>query len=188
MKIVLTGGPSAGKTVVADTILHQFRDRVAVVPECASILFKGGFPRGTTPSQITHQQKAIYHVQVELEAVIEEQNPGKLIVCDRGTLDGLAYWPEGHGDFFKQLKTTLHDEIKRYDFVFHLESAATSHFDRSNPVRTEGPQIAHELDHKIKAIWASHPKRIVIKDAHFFSEKIAHVLDVVREILMTQGD
>ena len=44
-KVVLTGGPAAGKTAIADVLSRQLEKRICVVPESATILFKGGFPR-----------------------------------------------------------------------------------------------------------------------------------------------
>ncbi len=45
MKVVLTGGPSGGKTTLAATIQKEFSDQVLIVSEAASMLFSGGFPR-----------------------------------------------------------------------------------------------------------------------------------------------
>ena len=42
--IVLTGGPSAGKTAVQQVASEQFGDRLVLVPEAATLLFSGGFP------------------------------------------------------------------------------------------------------------------------------------------------
>ena len=44
-RIVLTGGPGAGKTAVLEMIRQSFFSHVTVLPEAASIKFGGGFPR-----------------------------------------------------------------------------------------------------------------------------------------------
>ena len=44
-KIVLTGGPCAGKTTMAQILSRAFHGSVVNVPESASLLFSGGFPR-----------------------------------------------------------------------------------------------------------------------------------------------
>ncbi|NDI06057.1 MAG: hypothetical protein EBY58_07285 [Rhodobacteraceae bacterium] len=44
-KIVLTGGPGGGKTTAADLFRRELGEKVVVVPEAATMLFSGGFPR-----------------------------------------------------------------------------------------------------------------------------------------------
>lgn len=41
--IVLTGGPSAGKTAILEMVLKTFCPHVTVIPEAAGIVFGGGF-------------------------------------------------------------------------------------------------------------------------------------------------
>lgn len=45
-RIVLTGGPGAGKTAVLEMMRKTLCEHVVVVPESAGIVFGGGFPRG----------------------------------------------------------------------------------------------------------------------------------------------
>ncbi len=44
-RVVLTGGPGGGKTTAADLLRREIGDRVIIVPEAATLLFSGGFPR-----------------------------------------------------------------------------------------------------------------------------------------------
>src|SRR5690242_15099817 len=48
-RVVLTGGPGAGKTAVLELVRQSFCSHVHVLPEAAGILFTGGFPRGSKP-------------------------------------------------------------------------------------------------------------------------------------------
>jgi predicted ATPase len=41
-RIVLTGGPGAGKTATLEMIKHAFCEHVRVLPEAATIVFGGG--------------------------------------------------------------------------------------------------------------------------------------------------
>jgi hypothetical protein len=68
-RVVLTGGPGGGKSTAGDLLRREFGRRVAFVPEAATLLFSGGFPRYNDPNCIIYQQKAIYHVQQNLEDV-----------------------------------------------------------------------------------------------------------------------
>jgi len=183
MKIVLTGGPSAGKTALVGLIEKQFYKDIVAVPEAATILFRGGMPRQKDASHINHQQRAIFLPQVELEAMALEGNSNKILICDRGTIDGAAYWAGPSEDFFKSLGTTLEAEIKKYDYVIHLESPNGHYYDQSNPVRIEKPSEAHLVDNKIKELWATHPNRLIIHCHKDFGEKVKEVLDYVLNII-----
>ena len=93
-RIVLTGGPGAGKTAVLELIRQSFCEHVKVLPESASIVFGGGFPRGGNAIVVKAGQRAIFYVQRELETAGDADNPA-IVLCDRGTIDGAAYWPAG---------------------------------------------------------------------------------------------
>ena len=46
-RIAMTGGPGGGKTTAADLFRRELGEQVVIVPESATILFGGGFPRAT---------------------------------------------------------------------------------------------------------------------------------------------
>jgi hypothetical protein len=157
---------------------------VIIVPEAASILWTGGFPRRPGDRNQQHKQKAIYYVQRELEGIIVDEFPQKLMICDRGSLDGMAYWPSDGSDFLKSVQTTVEAEIARYDFVIHLDTAPESNYDITNPLRTESYSEAWALNEKVKAAWATHPHRFIMPNlgGHFI-DKLGRALTVVQEIL-----
>lgn len=186
-KIVLTGGPSGGKTTLAAAIQKEFASHVIIVPEAASIVFGGGWPRRKTVVGVQHQQKAIYFLQRELEQLIVGENPDRLIICDRGSLDGVAYWP-GPGpssDFLVETGSSVENEIQRYDWILHLDTAPASYYDLTNPLRNESFEEAWKLNERIKQAWAAHPQRLVIdnNEAGHFIEKLQRALFVVGKII-----
>ncbi|PMY18520.1 hypothetical protein C1X37_33905, partial [Pseudomonas sp. FW305-3-2-15-A-R2A1] len=61
-KVVLTGGPCAGKTTLTQVIARVFQKHVVIIPEAASLLFTGGFPRWPELEASHATQRAIYHV------------------------------------------------------------------------------------------------------------------------------
>ncbi|MGZ3692077.1 MAG: AAA family ATPase, partial [Pseudobdellovibrio sp.] len=63
IKVAITGGPSGGKTTLIDSLKKEYAGRLKVVPEAASILYKGGFPRVKSYDGFYHAQKAIYATQ-----------------------------------------------------------------------------------------------------------------------------
>lgn len=95
MKIVLTGGPCAGKTTMTQIFSQVFNSQAVVLPEVASMLFGGGFPRWQEKTAADSAQRAIYHVQCEMEAAYQSHFPDHHLILDRGTLDGAAYWSTG---------------------------------------------------------------------------------------------
>jgi predicted ATPase len=105
-RIVMTGGPGGGKTTAADLFRREIGERVVVVPESATLLFSGGFPRTDEPKARASAQCAIYHVQKGLEDVQSARYPDRILLCDRGTVDGAAYWPSGADDFFTAVGST----------------------------------------------------------------------------------
>lgn len=184
-KIVLTGGPGGGKTTAADMIAREFPDRVVVLKETATILFGGGFPRSGGPAARRACQRAIYRTQVELEEAVAAEQAGHILLCDRGTLDGCAYWPEGPEDFFAALETTLERERARYDAVLFFESAAAvgRELDRRNPFRVESTAEAARLDAALRGPWSEHPRfRLIAHNSSFFA-KVGEAIREFRRLL-----
>lgn len=184
-RIVLTGGPGAGKTTAADLFRREIGDRVVVVPESATILFSGGFPRVTEPSALRAAQTAIYHLQKNLENVQSALFPGRILLCDRGTVDGAAYWPDDPAGFFAAMGTTEADELARYDAVLFFESAAVggSRIEGGNPMRIESNDEALRLDRALWAIWSKHPRFVVVRHNPSFFRKITFGLTALESLV-----
>ncbi len=183
VKIAITGGPSGGKTTLIDALKKEFGAKVKVVPEAASILYKGGFPRIKSYDGLFHAQKAIYFIQRELEDLRCKTNPEALIVCDRGSLDALAYWPDTEQHFYETVHSNRTNELARYDWIIHLDTAREPDYDSSNDIRTESFSEAHLLNEKIKKSWEGHPQRIIITAANDFFTKMKKATNVIDSIL-----
>ncbi len=173
-RIVLTGGPGGGKSTAANLSGRELGDRVVIVPEAATILFEGGFPRSTADGARFHAQTAILHVQRNLEDVQAALYPGRTLLCDRGSIDGAAYWPGGEADYFSTAGTTLERELARYDAVIFFETAAAggSSIDGGNSIRNESFAEAIQLDAKLRALWIQHPRFILVPHQPSFFQKI----------------
>ncbi|MCA8961430.1 MAG: ATP-binding protein [Planctomycetes bacterium] len=184
-RVVLTGGPAAGKTAIADVLRRQLADEVTVVPESATILFQGGFPRPTSTEGRRLVQKAVFTVQRELEAIYGLTHPNVPQVLDRGSLDGGAYWPGGLSRFLGAMGTTLESEYRRYDAVIFLESTAYDKdgYPSDNPVRIESPAAARKIDARLREIWQGHPRFTLIERQARFYEKVAAVLIALERAL-----
>ena len=182
-RIVLTGGPGAGKTALLELIRQSFCAHVRVLPEAASIIFGGGFPREDDDSCRRAAQRAIFHVQRELESTGDGHNPA-IVLCDRGTVDGLAYWPGAADEFWTSVGTTIEAELGRYDAVIHLRTPALEQgYNHQNPLRTESAAVAAEVDARIASAWAAHPRRFMVESSADFLDKAARALETLRQEL-----
>jgi hypothetical protein len=153
---------------------------VKVLPEAASVVFGGGFPREEDPECKRAAQRAIFHVQRELENAGDSHNPA-IVLCDRGTLDGLAYWPGSVDDFWSSLGSTIAEQLARYDAVIHLRTPAPEYgYNKQNPLRTESAAVAAEIDGRILQAWQAHPRRFVIESTAQFLDKAAKALEILR--------
>lgn len=181
-RVVLTGGPGAGKTATLELIRQSFCKHVKVLPEAAGILFGGGFPRGGAPAVHRAAQRAIFFTQCELEAAADADNAA-IILCDRGTVDGVAYWP-GPEDFWAAVGTTLDEQLRRYDAVIHLRTPRQEGgYNQDNPLRIETAAAAAAVDERILRAWDQHPRRFVVEAAPDFLAKAARALEILREEL-----
>jgi predicted ATPase len=178
-RIVLTRGPGAGKTATLELIRQSFCEHVQILPEAAGVVFGGGFPRRTTIDSRKAVQRAVFYVQRELEAAAIVDNAA-ILLCDRGTLDGAAYWP-GPEDFWASVNTSIDEQLGRYHAVIHLRTPVLEGgYNHQNPLRTESASEAAELDIRILHAWERHPRRLVVETFPDFLSKAARVLELLR--------
>lgn len=184
-RIVITGGPGAGKTAFLELVRQSFCQHVRILPESAGIVFGGGFPREDDDPCRRAAQRAIFHVQRELEAVGGSHHPA-ILLCDRGTLDGLAYWPGSPAEFHADLGIDRDAELARYHAVIHLRTpSAAQGYNHVNPLRTESAPQAAEIDERIAQAWAGHPRRWLIESSPNFLDKATRAFDALHGELPT---
>jgi predicted ATPase len=184
-RIVLTGGPGGGKTTALDLIRREFSGKIATVPEAATMIFSGGIERSNNNQVLKAQQTAIFYLQKHLEDIQRATFEHSIILCDRGSLDGLAYWPDGPDEFFKTMNTNLEDELARYDAVIFFESAAKSgeSIKSNNPIRNESENAAIIIDDKLQAIWSQHPNFNLINSDESFINKVMFGITTIQKII-----
>jgi len=179
-KIVFTGGPSGGKTSIIEILQRDLGSRVATVPEAATILYEGGFPRLPSVAGRRCVQRGVYFVQGELENLFEQTRRVMALLCDRGALDGPAYWPAGKPGFLNSVGSTFKKEAARYDLVFHLRTPRKTGYKQSG-TRIEAQAEALRLDRRIEAAWRGHPNRHIIEDTDDFLLKVRRVRSVLED-------
>jgi predicted ATPase len=184
-RVVLTGGPGGGKTTAADLYRREIGDEVVVVPEAATLLYLGGFPRGGEVGVRKATQRAIYNVQINLEDAQSAHYQSRVLLCDRGTVDGAVYWPGNPAEFFAHLGTSLEQELARYDAVIFFETAAVGgiSIEGGNPTRIESTEEALSLDQELKKLWSQHPNFIFVPHNVSFIKKVNSGLEELAKIV-----
>ena len=184
-RIVLTGGPGGGKTTALDLFRRELKGKIASVPEAATMIFSGGIERTEDDEVTCAQQIAIFNLQKNLEDVQRKMNPDCLILCDRGCLDGLAYWPGSDDEFFDTMNTSLNEELNRYDAVIFFETAAKSgqEIKSNNPIRNESEQKAVLLDERLQQIWSQHPNFNLVGSSESFIRKIMFGITTIEKVI-----
>ena len=196
-KIVITGGPCAGKTTAMSWIQNAFPKlgyAVLFVDETATQLITGGAAPWLSTSNRDFQWQLIQLQQAKEKAFTEIGKTLKenkiLIVCDRAVMDNCAYMTDQEfGWILKQMQTTKIALRDQYDAVFHLVTAAKGaekyYTLANNQARTETVEQASALDDKLIAAWTGHPHFRVIDNSTGFEEKM---MRLIREITAFLGE
>ena len=191
-KIVLTGGPCAGKTTALAKIEKNLTEqgyKVFIVGESATELIKGGIrPFGDDSVEGIDFQRLILDYQFNKEKIYEQA--GKLldkksvIIYDRGLLDNKAYINQ---EIFTQLLQekglTELNLMDNYDLVLHLVTAADGAEEfytlENNEARSESVEEATLLDKKTANAWLGHSNQKIIDNSYDFEDKmnktVAHI-------------
>lgn len=202
-KIVLTGGPCAGKTTIIKAINDKLKNRgyyVVVVPETASELICNGIlPNGDRDHTLKYQE-FILLTQSTKEKIAEDyceniknsnldlidDKKGIVILYDRAIMDNRAYL--SHLDYNNMLKKYGYNEIgtiDKYDLVIDLVSTATAKPEayQLNGIRYEDVKAAARLDELTSGAWLLHRNLRVIKPTDSIEEKINIVFSYINNLL-----
>ncbi len=200
-RIVLTGGPCAGKTTALVRIIEHFSNlgfKVFTVPEVPTMYSQGGWSYLTPNPKLYYEgEKAILETQLALEdsfmRLAETCTKPTFVVCDRGTLDISAYSDKNMWqDITAKCGTTTNALRERYDAVLHLVSAAdgaeqyytvATNATRYEQANEEGLQMARDLDKKVNKAWTGHPHLRVINNHDDFDTKLRRVLKEISNVL-----
>ena len=188
-RVAISGGPGGGKSTVAAALRRELGARVIVVPEVATHLLGGFFPGIQSLDERRAVQRAIYHVQLNLEEVHRGRaGSDTVLVFDRGILDGAAYWPEGAEDFFQAVCGDAAEARQRYDAVVFMESAAVGglSIQGDNPARTEGQNEAARVDTLLREVWSPHPHFRFIGHTSSFDTKVENAMAQLRALITAE--
>lgn len=195
-KIVLTGGPCAGKTTALVKIMEHFSSigyKVFIIPELPTLFLQAGMDYLTDNKDLFYEgEKATLEMQIALEdkflQMAKSVKQPVLIVCDRGTMDISAYMnPVLWNQIISDAKMNNEMLRSRYDAVLHLVSAADGaeqfYTTATNNKRTEDIELARILDKKVIQAWSEHPHLRVINNHEDFETKLERVLQEISDVL-----
>ena len=201
-RIVLTGGPCAGKTTALVRVIEHFSSRgykVFTLPEVPTMFTQAGMNYLTPNKAFFYEgEKATLEIQLALEdkflKMAQACEEPCVIVCDRGTMDISAYMqPEMWERLCNDVGyTTQQLRDDRYDAVLHLVSAAdgaeqfyttSNNASRNEAADEQGLAIARMLDKKVIEAWAGHSHLRVINNQEDFNRKLNRVLKEISHVL-----
>jgi CYTH domain-containing protein/predicted ATPase len=196
-KIVLTGGPCAGKTTALSRIIEKFSDLgylVLALPEAATLFNQAGINFLTGNKDYFYAiEKALLTFQTDMEDHFETlaRASGKpvILICDRGIQDVSAYLsPDAWQALLDELNLSeVQVRDKRYDAVIHLTTAAKGaeqfYTTANNSSRTETLEQAKALDDKLIRAWTGHPHLRIIDNSGSFDDKVNRTLAEIAAIL-----
>lgn len=196
-RIVLTGGPAAGKTTLISRILKEFKTedgwKVITIPETATELISG-FGLGPFPDCMSMEEfqyfvigDQLHKEELALKGAKTVPQEKVLIIYDRAIFDDRAYINQEQFDKTLASFGRNGDEILAgYDAVLHLVSCAKGAefaYDYDNEARYETVEVAREKDDLTLAAWSGHPNLFVIDNSVDFEEKINRAIAQIYRIL-----
>ena len=187
-RIVITGGPCAGKTTLMGVLAAAFVGRgrgVVLVNECATEVLAQGITPDSCGSVLGFQRH-VFDLQLQKEDRLAGMSSDAVVLLDRGLMDNAGYLPDDELDMLlAERGMTRADAYARYDAVVHLVTAAIgaeqffSH--ETNEHRLEGVEEAVRVDEALRAGWAGHPNLKVIENEGSFEEKLQRAVAAVLE-------
>ncbi|XP_067004207.2 TRPL translocation defect protein 14-like [Anabrus simplex] len=202
-KIVLTGGPCGGKTTGQSRLCTFFENmgwKVFRVPETATILLSGGikFSDLSVEEAVKFQEnllKTMIQIEDTFFALGESCSRDCLIICDRGAMDASAFISQETWEKMMTANGWNNVELRdnRYNQIVHMVSAANGaeifYSTEDHVCRSEGVEVARELDYKAAAAWVGHPYFDVIDNSTDFETKICRMIDsVCQKLGIDTGD
>lgn len=195
-RLVLTGGPCAGKSTGLASIEQKLKSlgySVIIMSEMATNVITSGLNPVILGS--VDFQRLLLEMQISRDKYynknLDKLGDKVVILYDRGLLDGEAYCDEE--EFRKlllELGYTRQDILSLYDGVFHLVTAADGAEEfytlANNTARSESVDEAKIKDKLTLEAWLGHPHLRVINNKNVnFEQKINKLIG---EIMNTIGE
>ncbi|XP_021959969.1 TRPL translocation defect protein 14 isoform X3 [Folsomia candida] len=192
-KVVLTGGPCGGKTTGQARLCSFFETlgwKVLRVPETATVLLGGGikFSELTEEQGMTFQEellKTMMQIESTFFQIAEFMDKDVLVICDRGAMDASAFIAKEQWERILNKNNLNEVEIRdtRYNQIIHMVSAANGaepfYTVAEHACRSEGIELAQELDQKAAEAWIGHPYFDILDNSTDFETKVKKMIQCV---------
>ena len=197
-KIVLTGGPCAGKTTTISRIEEHLVKKgyhVLVLNECATETIKEGIrPFGENAVSVYDFENEILNLQLFKEKRFKDflkkyDDDVKIVILyDRGAVDIKAYLgEENYNKMLLENNLKNEDLINEYDLVIHMITVAADmeqrYSNNNNKARFEDSREAIDLDKRTSEAWKAHPNLKVVPVCEYLEDKIGIAINYVDELL-----
>mmetsp|Transcript_128651 Transcript_128651/g.274554 ORF Transcript_128651/g.274554 Transcript_128651/m.274554 type:complete len:289 (+) Transcript_128651:158-1024(+) len=204
-RVVLTGGPCAGKTSslthLTETLTSMGFD-VYTVPEVATLMMNGGcrFPGAIDPAKLMEFESALLRLQLQSERtflqVASSTGTPSVVFFDRGMFDIAAYLDPPQWEALLKRENLSTDYLQgRYDLVVHLVTAAdgaeTFYTKENNAARTETAEDARRLDASVEKAWAAakqNGKHSRIDNSGSFKGKVDRATKAVLDMIESHAN
>ena len=195
IKIVITGGPCAGKTKSIDFLKQHFENQgrnVFIIPETSTEIMRIGFKWWNKSVPVNVYQNLIFKYQLEkenivLDTIINSSIDNVVVLFDRGLLDGKAYMDyEDYNKMIKEYNLSYNDLYNRYDIVIYLQSVAIKYpelfSNENNELRKSNLLQAINFDNQVKNIWQYHKNFIEIESCISYENKKNIILEKIKRL------
>ncbi len=198
-KIVLTGGPCAGKTTTIAKIKEDLENlgyHVLLLNECATEIISLGIrPFGDSKVDVYDFQNEILNLQVFKEKRLIDivsklpDDTKCILLSDRGVIDNKAYLgTEKFNKLLEENNLVEEEVLNQYDMVIHLVTVATNNENKynnsTNSARFEDDiDEVIDLDKRTNEAWSKHKNLKVVEATNTIDEKIEKVINIIHDFL-----
>jgi hypothetical protein len=174
--------------------------KVFRVPETASVLLSGGIKfSDLSEEEAVRFQENLLKTMIQIENTFFELGRSCkrncLIICDRGAMDASAFITKEKWEDIMKTNHWNNVELRdnRYNQIIHMVSAAKGAEEfysiEDHSCRSEGVELARELDSNAAASWVGHPYFDVIDNSTDFEGKIRRMIgSICHKIGIDTGD
>ncbi|XP_046999143.1 TRPL translocation defect protein 14 isoform X1 [Schistocerca americana] len=171
---------------------------LAFVPHSCPICVAKCTGHGNSSEAFKFQEnllKTMLQIENTFFALGESCSRDCLIICDRGAMDASAFISKEKWERMMSSNAWNSVELRdnRYNQIIHMVSAANGAEDfystEDHACRSEGIDLARDLDYKAAAAWVGHPYFDVIDNSTDFEMKICRMIDsVCQKLGIDTGD
>ena len=171
-RIVLTGAPASGKTIIFEKLRND--------PDLVGFVFLEELARKLLIENPAYRQDwPSFHREIYRRQLAREQAAGDCpFITDRGTVDAFAFHPETVHD----VDTTLEREFSRYTAVLQLGTAADLGDDYyvRDDIRNESITDTLAIENALKGVWKDHPGYNFLEANPNFEQKVQRAVAIVK--------